>query len=605
MKPDERHIEEVLRRSLPSAPAEQMESALARIHARLQSDRGETVSDGFRHVDSRAVGGPVAPKRWRGWWSPVTAAAAALLVGAIWIGLSVRDGVVYAVLETPDRSLFRIADGHRVPVHAGERIGAQEPVQSNGGAVLALADGSHVEMRSQAELSLERAGDGVSIRLSTGSIIVNAAKQPSGHLYVQTKDMTVSVVGTIFLVNAEEKGSHVAVIEGEVRVQQKASMQQKATETKLHPGEQVATSPTLAARSVKQEIAWSLRADMYSAILASFAKGMADTAGSLRPLAQASGSVQAPTSQAGAAASGPQFEEASIRPCDPDNLPPAPAGARGGGANSFQMTPGRTHALCLTLATIVRHAYGYGPAQLDFLNPGGRGRGFNLNNVYGLGVEDGLRVRGGPDWVRSDHYTIEAVADGAADAATMSGPMMRDLLERRFQLKAHIETEQVPAFNLTVAKGGLKIKPVDADACTPPPPITPGVPMMLRPVSFADVRRGQKPTCGVSIQRNGPNFVVVGGAAQIGRLGLGGVLGQVQIFDKTGITDRFNYLLEFVIDENVRPLVLPPQDGDSSDVPRGQTVFAAVEDQLGLKLEPARAPREFIVIDRVERPSPN
>jgi uncharacterized protein (TIGR03435 family) len=40
-------------------------------------------------------------------------------------------------------------------------------------------------------------------------------------------------------------------------------------------------------------------------------------------------------------------------------------------------------------------------------------------------------------------------------------------------------------------------------------------------------------------------------------------------------------------------------------VPRGQTVFAAVEDQLGLKLEPARAPRDFIVIDRVERPSPN
>lgn len=132
--------------------------------------------------------------------------------------------------------------------------------------------------------------------------------------------------------------------------------------------------------------------------------------------------------------------------------------------------------------------------------------------------------------------------------------------------------------------------------------------MMLRPVSFADVRRGQKPTCGIRIQRNGPNLVVVGGAAGIGGLGLGGLLGQVQILDKTGITDRFNFLLEFAVDENIRPLggLLPAlPDGGSSDVPRGQTVFAAVEEQLGLKLEPARAPRDFIVIDRVERPSPN
>src|SRR5207249_11953025 len=100
-------------------------------------------------------------------------------------------------------------------------------------------------------------------------------------------------------------------------------------------------------------------------------------------------------------------------------------------------------------------------------------------------------------------------------------------------------------------------------------------------------------------------IVVVGGATQIGRLGLGGMLGQVQVLDKTGNTDRFNYILEFVIDENIRPLVLPPQESDSSGVPRGQTIFTAVEDQIGLKLEPARAPRDFIVIDRVERPTPN
>src|SRR6185503_10372225 len=152
-------------------------------------------------------------------------------------------------------------------------------------------------------------------------------------------------------------------------------------------------------------------------------KGMAETSAPLRPSTDAP-SFNATANQVGPAAGGiapgqssparPQFEEASIRLCDPDNLPVAPAGARGGGANSFQMTPGRTHALCLTLATIVRHAYGYGPADLDFINAGRRGRGLQLTNVYGLGVEDGKRVRGGPDWVRNDQYAIEAVAGGAA-----------------------------------------------------------------------------------------------------------------------------------------------------------------------------------------------
>src|SRR6185436_16679185 len=72
--------------------------------------------------------------------------------------------------------------------------------------------------------------------------------------------------------------------------------------------------------------------------------------------------------------------------------------------------------------------------------------------------ETGRLVRGGPDWVRSGFYTIEAVAAGAADAPTMRGPMLRALLARRFGLKVHTETEQIPAFELTVAPGGHKMK---------------------------------------------------------------------------------------------------------------------------------------------------
>jgi len=151
-------------------------------------------------------------------------------------------------------AMFLFSDGWTRPLQANERIAFGDIVRSNGGAggILRLADGSHVEVRSQSELLLERAADGVRIRLNHGGLLVDAAKQRDGHLYVQTRDFTVSVVGTVFLVNAEEAGSRVAVLEGEVRVQQ------GATDQKLRPGQQVATSPLMTAPTLPQEIAWSL-----------------------------------------------------------------------------------------------------------------------------------------------------------------------------------------------------------------------------------------------------------------------------------------------------------------------------------------------------------
>ena len=303
----------------------------------------------------------------------------------------------------------------------------------------------------------------------------------------------------------------------------------------------------------------------------------------------------------------PQFEAASIKPCDENSLPPVPDGTRGGGANSFRMVTGRTYAQCMTVATLIRTAYGYGPAALAFLTGGGRGRGMQIGPIYGLGVEDGLRVRGGPNWVRSDKYSIEATAGGAVDAETMRGPMLQELLERRFQLKIHLETEQIPAFALTVAKGGFKLKPMAEDGCRQRPAPTPGVPTVLSS-GLADVRRGEKPWCGLAADRNGPNIVYIGGGSGLDGIArvLGGPLGGVQVFDRTGIAGRFNFVLEFAVDDTTpNPLLALPPSTEPSDVPRGANVFTAVEEQLGLKLEQARAPREFIVIDRIERPDPN
>ena len=587
MKPNS--LDKTLRRhmSLFGAPsASQIEVSRARIRERLASGEPSALDE------TAAARASAVPHSWQVGLSLAAAAALMLAMSTVrWGG---------------DDS------GHEI-VRAGDA-----------GRMLTLDDGSRVEMRAMSELSIERAADGIGIRLFAGDIIVNAAKQRDGHLHVHTNDMTIAVVGTVFLVNAGSDGSRVAVIEGEVRVRQRGaplrrSGRQGDVETRLRPGEQVATSPTIARRPVKEAITWSRNADVHIALLETFMKGMAQSAGPLTPVARPPDGPAAQAAPAGQAAQ--EFEEASIRECDPDEIPAAPPGARGGGANSFYMTPGRTYMLCMTLATIIRTAYEYGPADLDFMNSltngGRRGRGpGTLNVVYGLGVEDGLRVRGGPDWVRSQRYTIEAVADGAASGDVMRGPMLRALLERRFKLRTHVETEGVPAYSLVVAPGGLKVKPSEPDSCMsypvdPKVPRINGVPVGTRRPTLDEIRRGTaKRICGFFAERNGPNIALVVGQGTFETLALQLALrvGKVSVFDRTGVTGAFDWILEFAADSVVAPgtgRATAAPAPETVDVPRGPSIFAALEEQLGVRLEPARAPREFVVIDQVERPAPN
>src|SRR6185436_970193 len=161
-------------------------------------------------------------------------------------------------------------------------------------------------MRSMSELSLERAEDGVRIRLNNGGVIVDAADQHAENLYVLTRDMVASVTGAVSLVKAEQQGSRVASIGGEVRVQQ------GSVEKTLRSGEQVATNPKMESISVKEELAWSREAIAHTAMLQQ-----------ATPPTPSSPS-QAPKEERLA------FEVATIRPAVP---PPTPAGpnARGGG----------------------------------------------------------------------------------------------------------------------------------------------------------------------------------------------------------------------------------------------------------------------------------
>jgi len=241
--------------------------------------------------------------------------------------------------------------------------------------------------------------------------------------------------------------------------------------------------------------------------------------------------------------------------------------------------------------------------------------------AYLLGVEDGARVRGGPDWVRSALYTIEAVAAGAADAQTMRGPMLRALLERRFGLKVHVETEQFPVPQLTVAPGGHKMKQATCTISGPSPAPAPGDNPARRIVDTVrrnlDAARRGAPisSCGISVAMNGPNQVIVMNGFRAPEIDvfLSGLL-DAPIVNRTGIPDTasFSFVLEFDPDDSQSREYLKQVASrdrqiadDPSTVPRAPGIVTALEEQLGLRLERVRAPREFIVIDQVERPTPN
>ncbi len=94
--------------------------------------------------------------------------------------------------------------------------------------------------------------------MNRGSIVVEAAKQKDGKLFVETGDSLVSVTGTVFSVNNGTKGSRVSVIEGEV------SLNHAGKDRVLRAGEQAATSPAISMIPVKDEVAWSRNAGQYA-----------------------------------------------------------------------------------------------------------------------------------------------------------------------------------------------------------------------------------------------------------------------------------------------------------------------------------------------------
>ena len=225
-----------------------------------------------------------------------------------------------------------------------------------------------------------------------------------------------------------------------------------------------------------------------------------------------------------------------------------------------------------------------------------------MQNAYG--VQD-YQISGGPGWIQSDGYDIEAKTNGKASHEQVL-LMLRSLLEDRFQLKVHHETRELPVYALIAAKSGLKLKAPKEGSCVPVDPnadlprLVPGQPPPGRP-------------CGrVGVFGEPGGVRMEGGAVAMPELTR--MLAMVMhrpVLDRTGFTGAFDLHLEFAPDETAAGLPRSVGKGDPDSTPAAADaagpppIFAALQEQLGLRLESTKGPVDVLVIDHVERPTEN
>jgi uncharacterized protein (TIGR03435 family) len=191
--------------------------------------------------------------------------------------------------------------------------------------------------------------------------------------------------------------------------------------------------------------------------------------------------------------------------------------------------------------------------------------------------------------------------------------MMQLLLEDRFHLRLHRETRSGPAYELTVAKGGSKLRTNDGTCSVDVPSgAVPRDPTTGRPVpGFSSGRVSPPKQPGVPCRlmfrlTNGPNQLFISSATTID--GFCSYLSRVTgktIVDNTGLRGKFDVRLEYLPDQATPGNTAVDQADGPADIQPGVSLFTAVEQQLGLKLVAVNGTREVLVIDHIEKPSGN
>jgi uncharacterized protein (TIGR03435 family) len=213
-----------------------------------------------------------------------------------------------------------------------------------------------------------------------------------------------------------------------------------------------------------------------------------------------------------------------------------------------------------------------------------------------------FQIVGGPEWIGSEQYEVEAKAIGNPDRAQML-LMLQSLLEDRSRLQVHRESQEMTVYTLVAARGGLKLPAPREGGCVeaiePPPPLPePG--SRMAPPGQGPKLAARCGGLGVRLEAGGARLT--GGkvpTTEFVRV-LSGVLGRT-VTDRTGFSGVFDVDLGFLPDDRTPGLPAPPPGAIPAET-ASPSIFSAVQ-QLGLRLESTKGPVEVLVIDHVERPS--
>lgn len=258
------------------------------------------------------------------------------------------------------------------------------------------------------------------------------------------------------------------------------------------------------------------------------------------------------------------FEVASIKPSRADD-----------NMTRLFMSPGKFTTEAETIKEVIRFAYD---------------------------IKSDNQLSGGPSWINSEKFDIEAKEEHSVAENLQKLPfeeqaneirlMVQALLADRFRLKVSHQTKELPVYALVVAKGGPKLTETQV-----PPPSPDGMAAPNR--GFRGIRMmGPGQLTGTNINV-GLLARILSRQRELGRL----------VIDQTGLKGNYDWTLKWTPDQG-DPMFRGPDGGrPSTDVPApdssGPSIFTALEEQLGLKLESRKGPIETLVIDSIERPSEN
>jgi uncharacterized protein (TIGR03435 family) len=215
---------------------------------------------------------------------------------------------------------------------------------------------------------------------------------------------------------------------------------------------------------------------------------------------------------------------------------------------------------------------------------------------FAFSIDNSLIV-GAPDWISSERYDVVARApDGTGIDGTRA--MLRALLAERFKLRTHVETREMSVYLLTTARAdkrlGAQMRPTQV-ACVPR---NPG-PLSTPPAALA------APTQGMPCELRARLGHMSGGGVDTGELArsLSVAMSRI-VVDRTGLIGTFDLVLNFTPEAVLFQSAQATADAVPADNAPA-SIFTALQDQLGLRLEAGRAPIDVLVIDTIERPTPN